>query len=354
MAEKLKQNKYLVLLLIVGAVYFFLKYLSPLLAPVLVAVLFLTMFYPQMDDIQRKTRIKKQFLATGFVILFCVIVGILLWCICFVLMQNFPGWIRGLDNLQNQITVFVRGCCTGIENILGVDAFRIEQVIVERMNILIDDFQGNVLPQILDESLGYAKEVIEIGAFLAVTVIAVILLAKDYDAILDKIAMQKESRMAMEVVVGVIRYIATFIKAQAVIMLSIGVICVAVLSFAKIPQGAAWGILAGILDALPFIGTGIVLIPLALWQLFSGLYGKAAICLILYIGCAILREFLEPRLIGSKVGVYPVGILIAVYAGLKLFGLGGIFLGPIGLVIIQQVYKMVYRKEETVEEEGTG
>ena len=61
---------------------------------------------------------------------------------------------------------------------------------------------------------------------------------------------------------------------------------------------------------------------------------------------------MEPRLIGDKVGIYPVAILIAVYAGLKLFGLIGIFLGPLGLVIIQQIYKAVLRQVDGGEKSG--
>ena len=49
-----------------------------------------------------------------------------------------------------------------------------------------------------------------------------------------------------------------------------------------------------------------------------------------------MREFLEPKLIGKKVGIYPIAILLSVYAGVKLFGLGGILKGPLGLVMIYQ------------------
>ena len=47
---------------------------------------------------------------------------------------------------------------------------------------------------------------------------------------------------------------------------------------------------------------------------------------------------LEPKLIGEKVGIYPIAILLAVYAGLKLFGGWGIIKGPLGLVVICQIY----------------
>ena len=51
------------------------------------------------------------------------------------------------------------------------------------------------------------------------------------------------------------------------------------------------GILAGMLDAFPFIGTGIVLMPTAFWQLVNGRFGAAILCVVIYVACMGAREF---------------------------------------------------------------
>ena len=211
------------------------------------------------------------------------------------------------------------------------------------MDVFVENFQMQIVPGIIGESWVYVRQILSIIAVLAVTMIATVLMARDYDAILSRMGAQKESRMVLEVVLKVIRYIATFIKAQVLIMLSIGSVCVVILFLAGVKNGIFFGVLAGILDALPFIGTGIVLMPLAVWQLLQGYYWKALFCVLAYIISALLREFMEPKLIGKRVGLYPIAILIAIYAGLKLFGIWGIVKGPVGLVMIQQAYK-VYRR----------
>lgn len=343
MSDKWIKNKYIVLLLIIGVVYFFLRFLCPLIAPILVAILFLTMFYPMLDDIQKVTHIKKQFLAAIFILLLGIVLVSVVWILISLLMQFVPTWTGGLDEFQIQVTDVVIQCCNGIGDFVHMDLGYIQEAIIEKIDILVDDFQGQVMPELLNQSWSYAKSLISVVGFIVITVIATILLAKDYDEILDKVAIKEESRVILVIVVKVIKYIATFIKAQLIIMLSIGSLAMITLSIAGVEQGVMWGLLAGVLDVLPFIGTGVVLVPLAIWQLIQGWYGKAIACLVLYAACALIRECMEPRLIGAKVGVYPVGILISVYAGLKLFGVGGIFLGPIGLVIIQQVYKAYCR-----------
>lgn len=101
---------------------------------------------------------------------------------------------------------------------------------------------------------------------------------------------------------------------------------------------------------LPFIGTGIVLVPLSVWQLLSGQYGRMAVCLALYGACILVRELLEPRLIGKKMGISPIYILFAVYAGVKLFGVGGIVKGPLALIVVCEILKKKEKSEQKIDE----
>ena len=79
MLAKVKDNKYIVLLLLIGAVYFFLKFLVPLTAPILVALLFVTIFGPLLQKIQGKWRIHRQIGVIILLVLACGLVGLLVW-----------------------------------------------------------------------------------------------------------------------------------------------------------------------------------------------------------------------------------------------------------------------------------
>lgn len=362
--KRIWDNKYIVLLLITGAVYFFLRFISPLLTPVIIAGMFLTLCYPTFDDIQKKTKIKKQYLASAILLLICALLIVLVWMGGSFLLQKIPVWIAGMDGAQQEFQVFVTDCCQGIGGFLGVDLKGVESILIEQVDVFVENFQVQVLPELIGGSWTYVRQLASIIAVLAVTMIATVLFAKDYDAILSWAGAQAESRMVLEIFLKVIRYIATFLKAQFIIMASIAALCVTVLFVSGVQNPLLFGLLAGFLDALPFIGTGIVLVPLAIWQLLQGYYWKAVFCLLLYAACALLRELMEPRLIGQKVGVYPVAILIAIYAGLKLFGIWGIVKGPVGLVLIKQCYEaycryvdgrkqMNYDKEDIMHKEET-
>ena len=132
---------------------------------------------------------------------------------------------------------------------------------------------------------------------------------------------------------------------KVVILCIIGGICAVTLGLAGVRGGVIYGVLTGFMDMLPFIGTGIMLMPLAFILLLQKNYFQATVCVVLYLICALVREFLEPKLIGNKVGVWPVGILFAVFAGIKLFGIAGIIKGPLSLVIICEICRYLWKKE---------
>ena len=61
---------------------------------------------------------------------------------------------------------------------------------------------------------------------------------------------------------------------------------------------------------------------------------RAIVCGVLYLVCIFLREIMEPRLIGRKIGVSPIAVLVSLYARIRLFGVWGIIKGPLGFVLI--------------------
>lgn len=345
MVEKVKENKLATLLLLTGAVYFFLKYIVPLTAPVLVAMLFVTIFGPLLQKMQARLKLHRQVGAVLLLLAACAFLGILAWVLFSWIVGSLPDWIRGLDSLEAQLSVILHEACQVVGKALKMDSEYLEQTFFASIQEGIDYFQQQLLPGMLSQSLEYIRLLASLGGFLVIFLIATVLLAKDYDNIMNRLLDREECHVYLEIICGIIRYIATFVKAQIIIMSIIGALGAAALGFSGIRHGVLWGLLAGILDALPFIGTGIVMVPLAVQQCFYGNYTRAIICIATYIVCIFVREILEPRLIGKRIGVSPIAILVSIYAGVRLFGLWGIIEGPLGFVIIYQCYLSLEKRK---------
>ncbi len=348
MAGKILQNRIVRLLLLTGAVFFFLRVITPLTAPVLLALLFVTIFGPLLQKWQSRLHLHRQIGVIILLLLAGGILGILVWVLFSWIVGSLPDWIAGLDTLEKEVSGILHEVCRLVEQTMGIDGEYLEQLIMSRLKEGIDYFQLEFLPGMLSQSLEYVRGFASIGGFLVTFLIAAILLAKDYDEIMNQLLDREECHVFLEIICGIIRYLATFVKAQIIIMSVIGILAAAVLGMSGIRHGVLWGLLAGILDALPFVGTGIVLVPLGIQQVFYGHYGRAVVCLLLYVACIFLREILEPRLIGRRVGVPAIAILLSIYAGIKLFGIWGIIGGPLGFIMIQQSYLSLERRRNNL------
>ena len=346
MAENWKENKLVKLLLLTGAVYFFLKVITPLSAPVLIAMLFVTIFGPLLQKMQSKLKIHRQVGAVLLLLVACGILGFLVWILFSWIVGSLPDWLTALDSLEEDIFAVVHQICETVDRTINIDGEYLEETLLTSIREGIDWFQLQFVPGMLSQSLEYVKAFAAFGGFLVSFLIATVLLAKDYDDIMNRMLDREECHVFLEIICGIIRYIATYIKAQVIIMSIIGALAAAVLGICGIRHGVLWGILAGILDALPFIGTGIVLVPLAIQQLLLGNYVRTIFCLLLYVACIFTRELLEPRLIGKQVGIPPIAILLSIYAGIKLFGIWGIIGGPLGFIIIHQAYLSLEKRRK--------
>lgn len=343
MAEILQKSKVVTLLLIVGVVYFFLEYISPLVAPVLVAFLFVTMFGPFLQRLQRKLHLHRQVGAVLLLLFLGVMILLLLWMLTTWTVGNLPGWIQEGQEMWEELEKGAQQICNFGSRMLDVESRYLEELVLGYMQEGITHVEQNVLPNILSGSVKYVKNMVAVGGFLLLFAVASVFLAKDYDCIMNRLLERQECHIFLEVFCRIIRYIATFVKAQLTIMLTIGVLCASVLGVSGISGGVFWGILAGALDALPFLGTGIVLLPIAVVQLLERSYGRAIVCVLLYIACILIREFLEPKLIGKRMGIPPLVVLTAIYVGLKLFGVAGLIKGPLGFVLVYESFLSLQR-----------
>lgn len=105
----------------------------------------------------------------------------------------------------------------------------------------------------------------------------------------------------------------------------------------RVPRALLWALVISLVDAFPILGTGTVLLPWALICFLQGNTPLAIGILGLYALITLTRSALEPKLLGRHLGLDPLLTLIALYAGYKLWGIGGMLLAPLLTVITLQL-----------------
>ena len=97
------------------------------------------------------------------------------------------------------------------------------------------------------------------------------------------------------------------------------------------------GLICGILDILPYVGTILVFLPLMLYNVMEKKYIIAIGICLLYIFIQINRQILEARFMSKKLKVHPLWILVSMYIGIKLFGIIGLFMGPLYIIFVKEI-----------------
>ena len=93
--------------------------------------------------------------------------------------------------------------------------------------------------------------------------------------------------------------------------------------------------LIAIFDILPVAGSGGVLVPWAIISLVMGNYKQAIGLIIIYILITLIRQYIEPKIVGDTLGVHPLVTLMGLYVGLKLFGVMGMFIVPLTVMTLK-------------------
>ena len=104
----------------------------------------------------------------------------------------------------------------------------------------------------------------------------------------------------------------------------------------RIPYALLWAVLVALVDALPVLGTGAVLIPWSMISFLEGNSPRALGLLGIYAIVALTRSVLEPRLVGRQLGLDPLLTLVCLYAGFQLWGIAGMIFAPLLAVAVRQ------------------
>ena len=342
-----KLKKMLLILGITGAVYGSFRFLLPLVIPFLLAWGLAVLLRPSAAWIARRCRVR---ISGGryigipigvagvlelLLLMAALSAGLYLGgrklCLeASLLISRIPLWIEALD-------IWLTAVCHNVETIFCLKAGFLVLLMREMLRGLMTSIKNAAMPYLMVNSVSVFKWGIGITVMLVVVLVSVGMWLQEMER-WKKRCVMSNYRQEYALIGRRLGIVANaYLKTQGVIMLLTAAICTAGFWLLGNPYYILAGVGIGILDALPVFGTGTVLIPWAAVLLFSGRWGRGIAVLALYLICYFLREILEAKLMGDRVGLSPLETLIAMYVGLELFGIAGFLLGPVGLLLIEDL-----------------
>lgn len=341
-----KQRKVLLIIGVTGAVYVSLQYFLPLVIPFLVAYLIALGLRPWSVWLEKrlKVQIKGREIhmplgVIGGVLMLLVLVlfgmavywgGRRLTLEAHLFLENFPSLVRSLD-------VWLTEGCFWLERVFRLETGCVVSLLQEMLHDLVQMVKESTMPFLVLNTMAVLKGMVQVTVITVIMFVASILSLQEMESLKrrrEQSAFHKEFALLSSRLLSVGN---AYLKTQAGIILLTMVICTLGLFLIKNPYYIILGIGIGLLDALPIFGTGTILVPWAVFQFASGNWIQGCVLVGIYIICYFLREILEAKMMGDKVGLTPLETLISMYVGLKLFGLLGFILGPVGLLIIEDL-----------------
>ncbi|MGM9552192.1 MAG: sporulation integral membrane protein YtvI [Clostridia bacterium] len=124
-----------------------------------------------------------------------------------------------------------------------------------------------------------------------------------------------------------------YIRAQGILMCITFVEVFIGLSILGVKYSFLFAIIIALVDAIPVFGTGTIVIPWAILSLITGNFQLAVGLAIIYVVCLIVRQFLEPKILSSQIGIHPLLTIFSMYVGFRTIGMFGMILGPVIAII---------------------
>lgn len=321
------------------------KYVGPVLIPFIIAFAVAWLLYRPATYISEKIHIKQNLVSVVLVIAFYALVGILIY----VLFSRLVGLVQGVFE---ELTAFLsetifpmlerffswtdnmarKAMGAGGENTIHIES----EELVSRAGELVSGVSGTVI----SKASGFAAGIPGFVMKILIAVIATVFMEIEFTGIMKFLKRQVPDRWQRALQEGktfLVGTIGKFVLSYAIILgitfveLTVGFLILGI-------EGAVVvAFLIAILDILPVLGTGTILIPWMIIAFATGNIKMGVGILLLYLVITVVRNILEPKLVGRQMGLSPVIMLPSMLIGLQLFGIIGLFLVPFGVAFLKNL-----------------
>lgn len=323
-------------------IFFLLPNLLRFFAPFVIGWIVSMIANPLVKFLEKKVKILRKH--SSAIIIFLVIgavIGVLYLGVA-VLIREVSALSDDLPAIVDATQVRLQGLSDRLHDITGALPENLQTKIDDLVNGIgesVTNFNVSDKSFLTFNSAGnIVKEVAEIFLNIIVAMLsAYFFIAKRNELIIGakKILPPSAGNRYMMIYDNFIKAVGGYFKAQFKIMFIITAIIF--IGFEIIDVNYSFLLALGIafLDFLPVFGTGAVLWPWALVEMFMGNYMTSIGMVIIYLVCQVVKQVIQPKMVGDSIGINPLTTLVFLYVGYQLYGVVGMILGvPVGMVIV--------------------
>ena len=341
-----KKKQFLVKLtyfaVVVAIIYLVYKYLIVWTLPFIIGFIIAFCLKPITTFLTRITKMKAKGIAYAVLAIFYALIGVLIWLLSIVLIKSVYQFVTDIPSMYNDtispallsINTWISDTLSHLSPDAASAASSILSGVVSEFATFIKGLSGDIISSLTVQIAAFPVALITI----IFTILCSVFISADYSSVVNFI-LRQFSEPTQRAILDTKNFLTgnffKVIRAYFIIMLitfaelSIGFLILG------IDKAVVIAAIIAVLDILPAIGTGGIVIP---WAVFSFVTGNPFLgvgLLIIYIIVLIVRNIVEPKIVGQQIGLHPLVTITAMYAGLKMFGFIGFIGAPITILILK-------------------
>lgn len=319
--------------------------------PFVIALIIASIAEPLIKFFMKRCKMKRKLAS---VISLLIIVGIIAIILTMLISSIVSESVKLVENLNVYATEAYN---TGMGILKDIQEGRIEipQEVIQMIEKSYSGFLDAAKTVIGNFFTGVVNTISAIPngvTFSVITILAVIFICFDRQYIIDICNkhipakwIEKVKMLLKETFSVGVEYIKAEAKLSSIcfILVLIGLLAMDLFGL-NVEFPIIMAIFIGFVDLLPIFGAGTVMIPWAIYLVIIGNIPLAIGVAILWGIWAVIKNLIEPKMISNQMGLHPIFTLIAMYTGLRIFGILGLMIGPIVLIVLKNIFSELINK----------
>jgi len=336
--------QFLRLLIVSLGVYLAFRFLLPLAFPFLLAYILMRTLYPIMCSLHKKWKLPRILSHYGTLFgFFAVVTSLFLFVGWKIITQlrlffsNFPVYRQIIESTLYRQTTRICHC---IDYYLCLENGTVYTFLEQRMTDFEQTSTKNLTTNAGKALVNCLSGSFQFFAVLVILIISMIILVKEMEPLHQKYRNSSFFVPIHSILVRLKESGLAYLKAEGTILIINWIACSLGLFCIHNPYFFVFGMGIAIFDAFPVLGSGFIFLPWGIYEFLNRKYYTAAILVTTYLITLFVREYLEAKLLGKGLGLSPFFMLAAIFIGIQLFGVSGIFLGPFAIVLIRAILSL--------------
>ena len=310
--------------------------------PFVIAIIVSAIANPLVNFLEKKVKILRKHSSAVIIVLVLAVLFAVIYLLIWSILQGLQSLFGELDNIIATFLGFLddfRLALTNLSISLPDSLHETISSLDASIETALTGFATDLMEQInLSAAGSYLNSALNILILIIISILATYFVMIDRNQLALVISravptsIQQYYRVVMDnIKTAVGGYLKTQLKLMLIIMLALFV----GFKLLDVEYALLLAFITSILDFLPVFGTGTIIGPWVVFELISGDYLYAVFLIIIYLVCLLLKQLLQPKIMGDSVGLSPLYALFFMFVGYRINGIIGMIIGiPVGMILL--------------------